>query len=869
MSKSCGTPMTSLGLRVPYIRLILSSFLLTSAAGLLLMPSRSALQLFAALSTNAQTQSGSASSATVSSPPSSIQTFEPSTVSSAGRSVLIDFSNLPFYTAVTSQYPDAIFSSDSGDYVITTPQNYGSGIPNISRAYIYGFWVDGIPPYNHFAPLVVDFPKPVNDLAFHLLASDDVGVIASVDVYQNYAYTKTEPIFGNGNPFSPIWINLGAAGYKNVTRIVVGGISDRKGLAFDNFSFTVPTATPTPTPSASPTPTPPPAPTNVNATPDEERIAVSWTPSQGAGWYVIERADAPAPTSAPATSNAVAPDSLAFAPINPTFYCDGVSVPCVYVDNDSGAGLSSDTNYSYLVAAVNNSGTSANSNPPATTKPLPKPGCQAVTKQRPSSRNVTRHGWNMEINVTDTEGLQLRYVSLNGRLMAESMSVPYYRLSTKTAGRSPGPNLRGQLKPASSDQTLRSRLIGYDVNETNPNKLVVRASYAIDHIPDTPKACLNIEQQYEFYREGFGGRCEPSGTASCSRFRPMVTYNFYGGEGESLTSLNIPQRNHYQVKGAAGNTVGVFLDPDTRKEGLLNLGFPAKMNPVTKEFWSPIIGRVQGAFASGQSPSFRFDNFHQTNQSLVKEPPLSPGIRPELHIIGAGCLECVHNHWRWGAFFGPQWGNGFPFIPLGSNQTVDIGVVRYPGQVNSQQDWLALVNGEDLYTTVPQDPVFWFSPTGYLPSDVFFSHYAWFNPHPPDSGAVNIESAASPSASTNSQDGPVSVTFGDIYQPGSTNFDAFDLSTLAPLPAGYAPLNNAGYMITTTALVSGPHVINFSAASVTDQSTFNKLRIFHPEPDPFDPDKFVWVDKTILSPDAPSPDFSAKLLSAKTECKYP
>jgi uncharacterized repeat protein (TIGR01451 family) len=40
------------------------------------------------------------------------------------------------------------------------------------------------------------------------------------------------------------------------------------------------------------------------------------------------------------------------------------------------------------------------------------------------------------------------------------------------------------------------------------------------------------------------------------------------------------------------------------------------------------------------------------------------------------------------------------------------------------------------------------------------------------------------------------------------------------------------------------------------------LRIFHAEPDTFDPDTPMWVDRTIISPEAPAPDFSGKTIHA-------
>ncbi|MGH9969248.1 MAG: Ig-like domain-containing protein [Pyrinomonadaceae bacterium] len=115
------------------------------------------------------------------------------------------------------------------------------------------------------------------------------------------------------------------------------------------------------------------------------------------------------------------------------------------------------------------------------------------------------------------------------------------------------------------------------------------------------------------------------------------------------------------------------------------------------------------------------------------------------------------------------------------------------------------------------------------------------------------------------QDGPVSVTYGDVYQRGSIKIEPYDLTTLPPLPEGYAALNNKGYLITTTAVVSGPHVFHFRASSVTKETEFKNLRIFHAEPDTFDPDSPVWVDRTILSAEADSPNFSTGAINASSE----
>jgi uncharacterized repeat protein (TIGR01451 family) len=112
------------------------------------------------------------------------------------------------------------------------------------------------------------------------------------------------------------------------------------------------------------------------------------------------------------------------------------------------------------------------------------------------------------------------------------------------------------------------------------------------------------------------------------------------------------------------------------------------------------------------------------------------------------------------------------------------------------------------------------------------------------------------------QDGPISVKYGDVYQRGELKIEPQDLATLPQLPAGYVALNSKGYLITTTASVSGPHSIRFRAASVGDEEAFRNLRIFHAEPDTYDPDAPVWVDRTILSPEDPAADFSNKMIQA-------
>jgi uncharacterized repeat protein (TIGR01451 family) len=793
--------------------------------------------------------------------------------------VTVNFDDVPPFTDVSTRYKGVVFSSP-GLSVYSWPTNYASSPPHSVTRGTLAFPSGAF--NNHFADFQATFPQPVNDLKFYIIDCDNFGTIGLMDIYQNGVLTRPNvPIPGGGGSHPPIPFDAHAAGINDITKVVIHNITDAAGLTFDDFSFTITAPTPTPTPTPAPSPTPPPAPTDLRAVPDEESAVLSWSTSAGAARYLVKRSGGDCATDDPTGANkqAVVAESSGVAPT--------VTVPVDGSTTFTAKGLCSGVTYTYVVSAVGTGGESANSEPVFVT-PLPKPGCDAKLKPPPSDGATGGFGW--VVNYTFSSGgagLEVSNISLNGRLMAEWMSAPYYVIAAHDSSGSRQTYGQLWINGSNPDGSLHSTLVGYKLNPPDGSRLVLEATYKIDHIPGAPKACLTIAQDYEFYRPGFGvppglgppssgaGPCEPSGTVPCAKFRPMVSYEFHGGDGELLDWINVPERHHYQVKGATDNTVGVFQDNDTYGE-LLRYGaiLGEKRNPVTQEFWSHVIGVTTAPAFSPGYRDVRFDNFHQTNYPKVQEPS----------ALGPGCPECLHDHWRWGALVpnAPQWGSGFPLVPPLSRQTVDIGVVRYPGKVGPQQQWISLVQGNSLRNVITKmcpvcikpivvgergvDPVFWFSPTGYTPSDTFFYHTAWFNPHPPNapSAKVDIESALGSSSASTSQDGPLSVLFGDVYQTGTPSFAPYDLSSLPPLPAGYSALGNTGYSIDTTAVVSGPHVINFSAASVTDQNAFNNLRIFHLEPDPFEPDTNLWVDATILPPNAPAPDFSSKILSAQS-----
>ncbi|MEW6207722.1 MAG: HYR domain-containing protein [Acidobacteriota bacterium] len=448
---------------------------------------------------------------------------------------------------------------------------------------------------------------------------------------------------------------------------------------------------------------------------------------------------------------------------------------------------------------------------------LPLCNCDRVFG--PAGRSVSGHDWSMDVEVSEDDGLVLRNVTLAHRYMAQELSLPYYILQTSALEMT-----RAELKPNSSDETARSKLVEYG-ELIDEEKLTVYAVYAVDRIPAGSNSCLRITQRYEFHKSGVG--CEPSENLLCSRFKPIVEYTYYGHDGETLTKINTVQRTFYVVDGWFDrSTVGLFRDCDAPFNVLSSCAgkiFEQKRNPLPTELFARVI-------ENGQDKG-TWDNVHQTFNPIIEEPSLAGALEGK-----AGCPECVHIHWRWGLFISiigdPSFGYGRPLIPQGSTQSVDFAVTRrHPGE-EDPRDYteLAILNPEPLI----QDIVFWYSATGNQPHDTFFSHGGFFSPSTPN---VTMESNG------------VAVTFANLFEEGETTATLIDPASVGQLPPGYIAYNNLAYDITTTATVSGPYTVTFNLPENTAPEVLANLRVFHKERDPNDPTSKVLVDRTLDSTD--------------------
>ena len=143
-----------------------------------------------------------------------------------------------------------------------------------------------------------------------------------------------------------------------------------------------------------------------------------------------------------------------------------------------------------------------------------------------------------------------------------------------------------------------------------------------------------------------------------------------------------------------------------------------------------------------KSPFTRADNLHL--RSFAGE---TPDIEGPTTLGHPGCPECVHMHWRWSSLLdryhfpgilvaGPLYDNnkGKPIIPPGSNQDVDVAILKANiGGGNDTEEHPAFGKTYLSYVATPQtinDQVplsFWYSSTGHSSNDLFLKHGGFFS----------------------------------------------------------------------------------------------------------------------------------------------
>ena len=494
---------------------------------------------------------------------------------------------------------------------------------------------------------------------------------------------------------------------------------------------------------------------------------------------------------------------------------------------------------------------------PAMPRPSPQVGVIS-----PDWDNNGINDWRMDVEVSDDDGLVLRNVTLEGRYMAEKISVPYYKIETNDIT----PAQRGELKPDGTEGFLRSRLVDYHA-WSDDEKLVVEATYVVTDMPAGSSNCLQVQQRYEFHKRRVG--CEPLHELPCSPWKPFVKYQLYG-PGQ-VVSLNIPQRFHFTVNGFQENSVGLFRDCDSLLSCLWGGGyvFSHKFNPLDMEWDDRVITQGQDAGT--------WDNIHQSYKQDIHEPANFG------HFLTPGCPECMHFHWRWGERVGDGYGGGKPLLVPPTNQDVDIAVGLFRASEDDPLDYTELIGTESIRTMkylnndyrwphwMQDQVVFWYSSTGHQATDTFFPMLgAFFSPTfvgdtQPITPSVppGAPQQQGPAPMSPTEDQPETIKFDRVHVDGPTTFTVVDPGTVGPLPDGYVLYDDDAFDISTTAKVSGSHLVTFNVPSITEENVFGNLRILQIEPETFDPTVGRLVDRTILSSDTPAPDFPNRRISAR------
>jgi hypothetical protein len=349
--------------------------------------------------------------------------------------------------------------------------------------------------------------------------------------------------------------------------------------------------------------------------------------------------------------------------------------------------------------------------------------------------------WHFDYAVSADDGLVLTDVTLGTRLLAGSMSLPYFDLNTAQLGGSQ----RFELSPENGADSGHVRLVDFWVVENDAKAVAVQVIYAVNKIPDTQISSLLVTQRYDFHSPVQGDKLEPTGQVYGARFYPTVSYHFFNEAGDALGQADFPQRFHFNTDGVNSFAGAFFADT--------HFGQVPALGPVAAPYGDPIATeQAVQVFQDGKSPAQGqvfgtnyVDNYHQSYNVFVS-PPVGGQLLPPLPgspfgsfgsslVPGPGCPECVHMHWRWGletALFGfPSANGGNPIIPDGSDQNLRVGVVLdQPGETDPN-DWTALANGQPLVNGLSGSNLdFWYDGQGQRDFDQFMIHGGFFAPNP-------------------------------------------------------------------------------------------------------------------------------------------
>ena len=150
----------------------------------------------------------------------------------AGAQTVIDFDDLPSFTVVTDQYPEAMFSSNIGELNTAFSFPNAHSPPNIlcsGTAQVIDCVRDTF----------IDFTEPVSNLTFWAIEANLAGVTAKFNVFVAGELAATVDFVSIDHAGAQL-VDLSA--FVDVTRLEIVDIlinPDENGIGWDTFSFTL------------------------------------------------------------------------------------------------------------------------------------------------------------------------------------------------------------------------------------------------------------------------------------------------------------------------------------------------------------------------------------------------------------------------------------------------------------------------------------------------------------------------------------------------------------------------------------------------------------------------------------------------------
>jgi len=154
-------------------------------------------------------------------------------VTSGAWADIIDFDNLADDTVISSQYPQATFSSSAGNVNFAIMHHVNHTPPSILCTGPVGG------SQNCVEDTYIDFTLPVTDLTFWAIQANVAGVTAQFNVFENDAFAAAIDLVSSGGDPNNEFVDLSS--FSNVTRLEIVNIliePAENGMGWDTFTFT-------------------------------------------------------------------------------------------------------------------------------------------------------------------------------------------------------------------------------------------------------------------------------------------------------------------------------------------------------------------------------------------------------------------------------------------------------------------------------------------------------------------------------------------------------------------------------------------------------------------------------------------------------